>query len=88
VTVVETIPKALQAVAKLKASSAANEANTKAHVIEPILAALGWDPLDIDYVDREVRVYDGTFLDYALKLSGAPRIYVEAKSVGENLDDK
>ena len=78
-TVAETIPKALTAVAKLKASSAVNEANTKVHVIEPLLSALGWDPLDIDSVDREVRVYDGTFLDYALKLSGTPRIYVEAK---------
>jgi predicted transport protein len=87
-TVADTISKALQAVAKLKASSAANEANTKAHVIEPILSALGWDPLDIDSVDREVRVYDGTFLDYALKLSGTPRIYVEAKGLGESLDDK
>ncbi len=87
-TVVEAISKALQAAEKLKASSAANEANTRAHVIEPMLLALGWDPLDIDSVDREVRVYDGTFLDYALKLSGTPRIYVEAKGLGEKLDDK
>jgi predicted transport protein len=87
-TVAETIPKALQAVAKLKASSAMNEANTKVHVIEPLLSALGWDPLDIDSVVREVKVYDGTFLDYALKLSGTARIYVEAKGLGESLDDK
>jgi predicted type IV restriction endonuclease len=64
-TVAETIPKALTAVAKLTASSAMNEANTKAHVIEPLLSALGWDPFDIDSVVREVKVYDGTFLDYA-----------------------
>lgn len=87
-TVAETIPKALTAVAKLKGSSAMNEANTKAHVIEPLLSALGWDPLDIDSVVREVKVYDGTFLDYALKLSGTPRIYVEAKGLSESLDDK
>jgi predicted transport protein len=87
-TVAETIPKALTAVAKLTASSAMNEANTKAHVIEPLLSALGWDPFDIDSVVREVKVYDGTFLDYALKLSGAPRIYVEAKGLGESLEDK
>jgi predicted transport protein len=87
-TVAQTIPKALRAAGKLRASSAANEANTKAHVIEPLLSALGWDPLEIDSVDREVRVYDGTFLDYALKLSGAPRIYVEAKGLRESLDDK
>jgi predicted transport protein len=87
-SVVETIPKALQAVAKLKANSSVNEANTKAHVIEPLLSALGWNPLDIESVDREVKVFDGTFLDYALTLSGAPRIYVEAKGLGESLDDK
>jgi predicted transport protein len=87
-SVAEIIPKALKAVAKLNASAAVNEANTKAHVIEPLLSALGWDPLDIDSVDREVRVYDGTFLDYALKLTGTPRIYVEAKGLSESLDDK
>lgn len=87
-TVAETIPKALTAAEKLKTSSAVNEANTKAHVIEPLLLALGWDPLDIDSVDREVKVYDGTFLDYALKLAGTPRVYVEAKGLSESLDDK
>ncbi len=86
--VADTIPKSLASAAKLKASAAINEANTKAHVIEPLLSALGWDPLDIDVVDREVKVFDGTFLDYALKLSGVPRVYVEAKSLGESLDDK
>ena len=30
----------------------------------------------------------GTFLDYALKLDGKPRVYVEAKGLNENLDDK
>lgn len=87
-SVAESIPKALTSVAKLETSGSANEANTKAHVVEPLLAALGWDPLDIDSVDREVRVYDGTFLDYALKLDGSPRIYVEAKALSESLDDK
>jgi predicted transport protein len=87
-SVAGTIPKILRAVTKLRAGAGVNEANTKAHVIEPLLSALGWDPLDIDSFDREVRVYDGTFLDYALKLSGVPRIYVEAKGLGETLDDK
>ena len=30
-------------------------------------------------VEREVKVYEGTFLDYALKLHGTPRVYVEAR---------
>lgn len=84
----ETIDKALVNAEKLKANGSGNEANTKALLIEPLLAALGWDPVDLDAVEREVRVYEGTFLDYALKIGGSPRVYVEAKAVGENLDDK
>jgi hypothetical protein len=57
-------------------------------LIEPLVAALGWDPTDLDAVEREVKVFEGTFLDYALKLDGDARIYVEAKALGENLDDK
>jgi hypothetical protein len=34
-----------------------------------------------------VKVFDGTFLDYALKLDGAPRLYVGAKGINENLGD-
>jgi predicted type IV restriction endonuclease/predicted transport protein len=85
---VDAIPQALAAVAKLNENKAVNEANTKAHVIEPVLVALGWNLQDIDTVDREFKVFDGTVLDYSLKLAGAARLYVEAKSVNENLDDK
>ena len=84
----ETIAKLLQTAAKLKTSGAGNEANTKALLIEPLIAALGWDPVDLDAVEREVKVFEGTFLDYALKLDGTPRVYVEAKGLNENLDDK
>lgn len=84
----DAMAKAVATGAKLKVSGAANEANTKALMIEPLLAALGWDPTDLDVVEREVKVYDGTFLDYGLKVDGAPRLYVEAKAIGENLVDK
>ncbi|HET6509351.1 MAG TPA: DUF5655 domain-containing protein [Baekduia sp.] len=84
----DTIAKSLETVAKLKAGGAGNEANTKALLIEPLVAALGWDPADLDHVQREVRVFEGTFLDYALKLDGQARVYVEAKGLSENLDDK
>jgi predicted transport protein len=84
----QAISKVLDAAAKLKASGAANEANTKALLIEPLIAALGWDPTDLDSVEREVKVFEGTFLDYALKLNGTPRLYVEAKGLNENLSDK
>ena len=73
---------------KLKASGVPNEANTKALVIEPLLSALGWNTTNFDVVDREVKVYDGTFLDYGLNVDGNPRLYVEAKALGENLTDK
>ena len=84
----ETINDVLATAKKLRASTAANEANTKALMIEPLLGSLGWNPFDLDIVEREVKVFDGTFLDYALKVAGDARLYVEAKSVGGNLDDK
>jgi hypothetical protein len=31
-----------------EASGSGNEANTKALLIEPMIAALGWDPADLD----------------------------------------
>ena len=84
----DTITKLVEGAAKLKASGVGNEANTKALLIEPMIASLGWDPVDLDIVEREVKVFEGTYLDYALKLDGAPRLYVEAKGLNENLDDK
>jgi predicted transport protein len=84
----DTIPKLVDTAAKLKSSGSGNEANTKALLIEPMIAALGWDPVDLDTVEREVKVFEGTYLDYALKLDGKPRVYVEAKGLNENLDDK
>ncbi|HWQ28126.1 MAG TPA: hypothetical protein VNN12_03790, partial [Dehalococcoidia bacterium] len=68
--------------------SALNEANTKALLIEPLLNALGWDVYDLNSVTREYRVYDNTLIDYALKVGGKPRLFVEAKPVGKPLDDK
>ncbi|MBA3375041.1 MAG: hypothetical protein H0U00_04385 [Actinobacteria bacterium] len=83
----QTVEKALQTAAKLKASGG-NEANTKALLIEPMLSALGWDTTDVDQVEREYRVYDKTSLDYALKIDGERKLFVEAKAVGKQLDDK
>ena len=80
---------ALQAAEKLKATKAAgNEANTRALLIDPVLGALGWNLLDISEVEREYRVFDGTFLDYALRLNGKPRLFVEAKALNKSLSDK
>jgi predicted transport protein len=87
VSIGDTIARALANAAKLKSNGSGNEANTKALVIEPMLDALGWNPGDFDDVEREVKTAEGTFLDYALKLDGEARVYVEAKGLGENLDD-
>ncbi len=73
---------------QLKSRGAANEANTRALVVEPVLAALGWNVADFDEVDREFRVYDGTTLDYALKIGGRPRLFLEAKGATKTLNDK
>ena len=88
VTFNDTIAKVRETADKLKLGTAGNEANTKALLVEPVLMALGWDLGDIDCVEREVKVYDGTFLDYALKVSATRRLYLEAKSMSGNLDDK
>ncbi len=87
-TVQDLLPKLLAKAAELQKKSAANEANTKHHVIEPLLASLGWDLDNFDEVDREFRVYDGTFLDYALRVAGKPKLFIEAKSLGKSLADK
>jgi hypothetical protein len=62
--------------------------NTKASLIEPIIEALGWDIYDPDEVHREYRrrTTDNP-VDYALLLLRNPRLFVEAKGLGENLDD-
>ncbi|MEA2463958.1 MAG: putative type restriction endonuclease [Acidobacteriota bacterium] len=73
---------------ELKGSPAANEANTKALLIDPLLSAVGWQMADLAQVRGEFKVFDGTFLDYALLIDGSPRLFVEAKAVGESLDSK
>lgn len=64
------------------------EQNTKASFIEPIIGALGWDIYDPDEVHREYRrrTTDNP-VDYALLLLRTPRLFIEAKGLGENLDD-
>jgi hypothetical protein len=65
------------------------EQNTKAALIEPLLRALGWDVEDVDEVHREYkqRAMDNP-VDYALMLDGKPVLFVEAKGMRENLEDR
>jgi len=88
VTLTELLPKLLSTADQLKNKAAANEANTKHHLIEPLLIGLGWNLDDFGEVDREFRVYDGTYLDYALRVDGKPKLFIEAKALGKSLGDK
>jgi hypothetical protein len=64
------------------------EQNTKVMLVEPILQALGWDLFDPEEVNREYRRRSSDNpVDYALLLLRTPRLFVEAKGLGENLDD-
>jgi hypothetical protein len=61
------------------------ESNTKAGLIEPVIATLGWDVLDPDEVHREYRRRPpDNPVDYALLLSRTPRLFIVAKGRGEN----
>ncbi|MET8364813.1 hypothetical protein ABZU53_14765 [Micromonospora sp. NPDC005194] len=64
------------------------EQNTKAGLIESVIGALGWDLFDPDEVHREYRRRGpDNPVDYALLLLRTPRLFIEAKGLGENLDD-
>ena len=65
------------------------EQNTKASLIEPVIEALGWDIRDPDEVHREFKPTSKDCpVDYALKLLRKPRLFVEAKGLGEVLSDR
>jgi len=61
------------------------EANTRKDFIEPLFEALGWDVRNIERneVEEEKHVRPG-FADYAFKLDGIIRFYLEAKPLREN----
>jgi len=68
---------------------AIGEQNTKASLIEPLLECLGWDIRDLDSVHREYRAKPRDKpVDYALKILRRPRLFIEAKGLGENLSDR
>src|SRR5829696_7337678 len=65
------------------------EQNTKAALIDPLLAALGWDIEDIDEVSREYRRKpQDNPVDYALFMLRSPRLFVEAKGLEKDLSDR
>jgi hypothetical protein len=65
------------------------EQNTKGALIEPVLAALGWDLTDPAEVFKEYRRQpQDNKVDYALFLQRTPRLFVEAKDLGKDLSDR
>ena len=65
------------------------EQNTKAALIAPLLRALGWDTEDLSQVHLEYRPRSSDKpVDYSLLLNGQPRVFVEAKALGQNLNDR
>lgn len=61
----------------------ANEADTRAKVIDHVLAAVGWPHSD---VRREAASGSGDFLDYELWAPSEPWLVVEAKRAGRTFD--
>ena len=73
----------------LAASAAVGEENTKVVFVEPMLQALGWDTHDLDEVRREFRRNpQDNPVDYALFISGKPRLFVEVKDLGRDLGNR
>jgi predicted type IV restriction endonuclease len=65
------------------------EENTKASLIEPLLESLGWSIRDVDEVHREFRpTPKDNPVDYCLRLMRDTRLLIEAKGLGEDLDDR
>jgi hypothetical protein len=74
---------------RYRTSPPINEQNTKAGLIDPVLRALGWDVEDIEEVHREYKLKTADNpVDYALLVLRTPRLFIEAKALGENLDDR
>jgi hypothetical protein len=64
------------------------EQDTKAALIVPILRALGWDVEDLEDVKLEYRRRPSDNpVDYALFILRAPRLFIEAKSLGAHIND-
>jgi len=63
------------------------EQNTKTALIDPVLRALGWEVGNLEEVSQEYkRRSKDKPVDYALLLLRTPKLFVEAKALGQTLD--
>lgn len=60
---------------------------TRTIFIDPLLAALGWDVRDPEQVELEHPTVDGKAVDYAMKINREVVLHLEAKQLGDQLDD-
>lgn len=60
---------------------------TRTIFIDPLLAVLGWDVRDPDEVELEHPTIDGKSVDYAMKVNRKVVLHLEAKQLGDPLDD-
>jgi len=63
-----------------------NEPATRQEFVLPLFRALGWNIEDTREVSPEERVSRG-FVDFAFRLGGIPRFFLETKKIPENLED-
>ena len=63
-----------------------NEDNTRKDFILPLFRALEWDVHNSAEVSAEERVSRG-WVDFAFRVSGIPRFFLETKRIREDLDD-
>jgi hypothetical protein len=89
-TITNVLPKLRRRIQKIQnRNENIGEQNTKAALIDPLLAALGWDVEDIDEVSREYRrKSQDNPVDYALFMLRSPRLFVEAKGLEKDLSDR
>ena len=64
-----------------------NEENTKKDFILPLFRHLGWDVSNSDEVAAEEKSSNGR-VDYAFKIGGVSKFYLEAKPLREDLHQK
>ena len=86
----EEIKKLVERYNKLVESGKAksyNEEMTKKDFILPLFRALGWSVEDGDEVTAEEKISKGR-VDYAFRIEGIPKLFLEAKSLREDLDRK
>jgi type I restriction-modification system DNA methylase subunit len=63
-----------------------NEAQTRKDFIDPLFASLGWDVRGVERNDVDVETHvSGGRVDYAFKIDGVVRFYLEAKKLEDDL---